>query len=166
VAGGGEGGGVGGGIGGGGCGLGGGAEGGAAAVGHHIRGAAVAAAGLVPGVEGDSGAHRAVEVGVGHEADAGAGVGGQQPRGGRRRIAERGPVAPAVGAELPATVGVVRGDDGDPLQRAGVRIGDAVAAGGGDDAPDQVPAVGRRILVEWGQGHVAAVVEGGGVVDG
>src|SRR5262249_47025103 len=42
---------------------------------------------------------------------------------------------------------------------------DAVVAGGGDDGADQVAGVGRRVLVDSGQGHVAAVVEERCVVD-
>src|SRR5205823_3992114 len=92
-------------------GFGGDAEGGAATVARHVRGTAVGTAGLVPGAEGDPVAHRAVEVGVGHEANAGTGVGGQQPGGAGGRVAEGSPVGAAIGAELPAAVAVVDGHD-------------------------------------------------------
>src|SRR5262249_27687492 len=140
-------------------GLGGGAEGGGAAVGGRVGRAAVGAAALVPGAEGYPVAHRAVEVGVGHKADEGAGVGRQEPRGGVRWVAEIGPVRPAVGAELPAAVAVVNGDDGDALDGIGVGVGDGVDAGGGEDVPDPVARVGRRILGDGSQRQVAAVVQ-------
>src|SRR5204862_301082 len=110
-------------------------------------------------------AHRPGEVEVGDEADAGSGIGRQQPGGSVRRAAEGGPVAAAVGAELPVAVGVVDGDDGDALDGAEVAVGDAVAAGRGDDGADQVAGVRRRILVDGGQRHDPAVVEDRGVID-
>ena len=51
-------------------------------------------------------------------------------------------------------LGVVDGDDGDALDGGGVGVGDAVAAGRGDDAADQVAGVCRRVLVDGGQLHV------------
>src|SRR5262249_10260661 len=96
----------------------------------------------------------------------GAGDGGEESCGGVRGADEGGPVESAVGAKLPAAVGIVDGNNRDALDGASVGVGDAVAAGRGDDGADPVAGIGRRFVANRGQCQVAFVVEGRRGVDG
>ena len=132
--------------------------------GADIEGTARRPAGPVPGVETDAIGDRAAPARVRGEADPGGAVGGQQTGriGGYR--AERGP-AVAVEAVLPLAVGIVHGDDGDAFQGAAVRVGDAVAAGTGDELGDGIAGVGVLIDTDGIQVWGAAVVQQRRVVD-
>ena len=110
------------------------------------------AGGFVPGVVGDAAGHRAAVVGIGHKADAVAGV---QQQGFAAVGGEvKGGPASSTYLVLPGAVGVVCRRDGDGLGHvaAQVGVGDAAVGDQAGHGVARVIHVGH-VFGDGGQGH-------------
>ena len=103
-----------------------------------VRRSAIAAAGLVPGVEGDSVGHRAVVFGIGLEVEPRIGISSQQSSIAVRYGSQCIPIRAVVGRVEPSAVGGVGPGDSDAEQRTGVGIGNIIDLAGGRREIDQV----------------------------
>ena len=142
----------------------GGAERGGAAVNRGVDagGAADEQTGLIPGAEDHGGG--AGKPAVGDEPDQtilikqhGVAVG---------HGSKGNPSGTGVDRILPCSVAIVGFDHGQPFERAGVGIGDAISTGAGDDHDHRIAGAVGVILQEAGEHHLSAVVEHGGGVGG